>query len=57
MTFQIEGFVNKYDMAGMYLDLLQHDDQEGECGSGKMPYLRLYAEALKGGSCIFKPIL
>jgi len=44
-------------MAGFYIEQLMFDDVDGECGRGKMPYIRMYAEALKGGNCVFKPII
>jgi len=44
-------------MAGLYLKSLGRDDYYGECGAGKLPYIRMYAEALKGGACPFKKFL
>jgi len=44
-------------MAGFFIETIFYDDVDGDCGSGKMPYIRMYAEALKGGNCAFKPIL
>jgi hypothetical protein len=49
--------VKKYDMAGIYLECFERDDYSGECGAGKLPYSRMYAEALKGGACPFKNFL